>query len=103
MEFPRQECYSRLPFSPPRDLPDPLIEPVSSAVAGGFFTAEPLGNPIFYLASLLITVTLWFQLLTLLPISKLTQNPYGKPDALYWNPSETPTHGRLIRRYIGIG
>ena len=28
-EFSRQECWSRLPFPPPRDLPDPGIEPSS--------------------------------------------------------------------------
>ena len=44
MEFPRQE-YSDLPFPPPGDLPDPEIEPVSPALAGGFFTAEPSENP----------------------------------------------------------
>jgi len=27
-----------VPFSPPGDLPDPGIEPMSSALAGGFFT-----------------------------------------------------------------
>ena len=27
------------------DLPRPLIEPASSALAGGFFTAEPSGKP----------------------------------------------------------
>ena len=27
------------------DLPDPGIEPVSPALAGGFFTIEPLGKP----------------------------------------------------------
>ena len=31
--------------SPPGDLPDPGIEPVSPALAGGFFTAEPAGEP----------------------------------------------------------
>ena len=40
MEFPRQE-YSGLPFPPPGDLPDPEIEPVSPALAGGFFTIAP--------------------------------------------------------------
>ena len=40
MEFPRQE-YSDLPFPPPGDLPDPEIEPVSPALAGGFFTIVP--------------------------------------------------------------
>ena len=30
---------------PPGDLPDPGIEPVSPALAGRFFTAEPAGEP----------------------------------------------------------
>ena len=29
MGFPRQECWSGLPFPSPEDLPDPGIEPVS--------------------------------------------------------------------------
>ena len=38
--FPRQEYWSRLPYPPPGDLPDPGIEPslMSSASAGLFFT-----------------------------------------------------------------
>ena len=46
MGFSRQEYWSGLPFPPAGDLPDPEIEPsspVSLAVAGRFFTAEPLG------------------------------------------------------------
>ena len=31
MEFPRQECWSGLPFPPPGDLPNPGIEPMSPA------------------------------------------------------------------------
>jgi len=27
------------------NLPDPLIEPASPILAGGFFTTEPPGNP----------------------------------------------------------
>ena len=41
----RQEYWSGLPFHSPGDLPDLGIEPVSlasPALAGGFFTAEPL-------------------------------------------------------------
>ena len=41
MEFSRQEYWGGLPFLPPGDLSDPEIEaisPVSSALAGGFFT-----------------------------------------------------------------
>ena len=32
MGFPRQEYWSRLPFPPPGDLPDPGIEPGSPAL-----------------------------------------------------------------------
>ena len=45
MGSPRQEDWNELPFPSPGDLPDPGIEPVSFALAGGFFTAEPLGKP----------------------------------------------------------
>ena len=40
VEFSRQESWSRLPFLPPGDLPDPGIEPMSAsspALAGRFF------------------------------------------------------------------
>ena len=43
--FPRQEYWSGLPFPPPGDLPDPGIEPMFPALAGGFLTAEPPGKP----------------------------------------------------------
>ena len=42
----RQEYWSGLPFPSPGDLPDPGIEPVSPALAGGFFTTEPPGKPL---------------------------------------------------------
>ena len=45
MGFPRQEYWSGLTFPPPRDLPDPVIKPMSSALGGGFFTAELPGKP----------------------------------------------------------
>ena len=41
MGFPRQECWSGLPFPFPGDLPDPGIKPASPALAGSFFTTEP--------------------------------------------------------------
>ena len=41
MESSRQEHWSRLPFPPPGELPDPGIEPVSPASAASFFTTEP--------------------------------------------------------------
>ena len=43
MGFSRQEYWSGLPLPPPRDYPDPGIEPVSlmsPALAGRFFTTS---------------------------------------------------------------
>ena len=37
--------WSGLPFPSPGNLPNPEIEPVSPALAGRFFTAEPAGKP----------------------------------------------------------
>ena len=45
MGFLRQEYWSGLPFPSPGDLPNPGIKPLSSALAGGFFAAEPPGKP----------------------------------------------------------
>ena len=42
--FPRQEYCSGLPFSSLWDLYDPGIEPISPALASGFFTTEPHGK-----------------------------------------------------------
>ena len=44
MGFPRQEYWSGLPLPSPGDIPDREIEPASPALAGRFFTTEPLGN-----------------------------------------------------------
>ena len=46
--FSRQGYWSGLPFPPPRDLPNPGIEPMSlmsSALASRFLTTEPPGKP----------------------------------------------------------
>ena len=43
--FSQQEYWGGLPFPPPGGPPDPGIEPLSPALAGGFFTAEPPGKP----------------------------------------------------------
>ena len=45
MGFPREENWSGLPFPSLGDLPDPGIELMSPALAGGFFTTEPPGKP----------------------------------------------------------
>ena len=41
MGFARQEYWSGLPFLLLGDLPDSGMEPLSPALAGGFFSAEP--------------------------------------------------------------
>ena len=43
-----------MPFSSLGDLPDPGIEAMSPALAGGFFTTEPPGTPHKPLQSILI-------------------------------------------------
>ena len=45
MGFSRQEYWSGVPFPSPGDLPDPRIEPMSSALSGRFFSSEPPGKP----------------------------------------------------------
>ena len=45
MGFLRQEYWSGLPCPSPGDLPDPGYEPLSPALAGGFFTEELPGKP----------------------------------------------------------
>ena len=63
----RQEYWSGLPCSPSGDLPDPGLESVSlvsCALAGGFFTTAPPGEPLFeaYFFTLplgIVSVELW--------------------------------------------
>ena len=45
MGFPRQEYWSELPFPSPGDFSNPGTESKSLALAGGFFTTEPPGQP----------------------------------------------------------
>ena len=44
MEFSRQEYWSGLPLPSPGDLPAPVIESASLALAGRFFTIKPPGK-----------------------------------------------------------
>ena len=46
MEFSRQEYWSGLPFPSPGHLPNPGIEPRSSALQGDSLLSEPPGKPI---------------------------------------------------------
>ena len=47
MGFPRPECWSRLPFPSPGDLPDPRIEQQSPASQADSLPTELPGKPIF--------------------------------------------------------
>ena len=51
MGFPRQECWSGLPFPSPEDLLDPGIKTAFPALAGIFFTTEPPGKPLSQMIS----------------------------------------------------
>ena len=51
MGFSQKEYWCGLSFPPPGDLPNLGIKPVSPALAGGFFTTEPLEKP----SSIIIT------------------------------------------------
>ena len=48
MGFSRQDYWSGLSFPPPRELPNPGIEPASPALAGRFSTLSHQGDPIQY-------------------------------------------------------
>ena len=45
MGFPRQECWSGLPFPLPGDLPDPRVKPRSPALQADSLLSEPPGKP----------------------------------------------------------
>ena len=45
MELSRQEYWSRLPFASPGDLPNPGIEPCSSALQSDSSPSDPPGKP----------------------------------------------------------
>ena len=47
MGFSRQEYWSGLPCTPPRDLPNPEIQPGSPTLQMDSLSSEPLGKPKF--------------------------------------------------------
>ena len=47
-ELSRQEYWSELPFPSPGHVPNPEREPAALALAGGFLTTAPPGNPSWY-------------------------------------------------------
>ena len=69
MEFSRQEYWSEFPYHPPRDLPNPEIEPTSlksPVLAGGFFTTSTAWkSPILLLVTCVLCVLVTQSCLTL--------------------------------------
>ena len=59
MGFPRQEYRSGLPFPSPGESSQPGIEPMSPALAGGFFTTEPHGKPSWALGTEILIQQIW--------------------------------------------
>ena len=47
MEFSSQEYWSGLPFSSPKDLPDPWIKPVSPALQADSLPSDPPGKSVY--------------------------------------------------------
>ena len=82
MGSPRQENWSGLPFPHPGDLLDPGIKPMSPAspaLAGGFFTTEPPGKPLYILYTHTYITTINIFLITeKKPEGQRTKKPSGK-------------------------
>ena len=69
--FSRQEYWSGLPFPSPEDLPNPGIEPTSSAppaLAVRLFTTEHLGSPCVCVK--LVTCKIWWTDFPAGPVAK---------------------------------
>ena len=80
MEFSRQEYWSRLPFPPPGDLPDPGIELASLALAGTFLTTEPPGSHLFMNIVLNFNIVQFIIVLFLLFFCILFKKPFLPQD-----------------------
>ena len=52
----RQEYWSELPIPPPRDLPEPWMEPKSPTLAGRFFTTKSLGKFIVKFINIVVKI-----------------------------------------------
>ena len=76
--FPRQDYWSRLPFPSPGDLTHPGTEPAFPALAGRFFTNEPLGKPGNVYMLVLIT-----QFIPRSPFPSMSTSPFSPSESLF--------------------
>ena len=108
MEFSRQEHCSGLLFPPPRDLPNPGIQPGSPAsprLASGFFTVKPplkliMGYwPLFFFKSLCILDVLIFGhwwINAVCHFSSVTQSCPTLCDPMDYSVPGFPVHNQLL-------
>ena len=61
MGFSRQEYWSGLPFPSSGDLPDPGIEPRSSALQADALPSKPPGKPELIHSECLLGLSLWWR------------------------------------------
>ena len=95
-----------MPFSSPGDLCNLEIKPTSPALAGGFFTTEPLRKPnlfprmiVINLSSVVKGASLVAQLVKNLPAMRETRVP-----SLGWEDKEVATHSIILAwRVPGTG
>ena len=69
MKFSREECWSRLPFPPPGDLPDPGIKPMSHFSRIGMWILyhwHHLGSPQYSVPLFSVQTHLWESFLSFL-------------------------------------
>ena len=77
--FSKQEYRSGLPFSSPRDLPDPGIEPGSPVLQADSLPSEPPGKPSFQ-----VSVTIIFHLFVLVSMCALEKEMVTHSSTLAW-------------------
>ena len=95
MGFSRQEYWSGLTFPSPGDLPGPGTDPVSPALTGGFFTAEPPGKARFHCGLVAQSCP---TLCDLMDCSCLAPLSVGFPRPEHW--SGLPFRGLLVVKAV---
>ena len=93
MGFPRQECWSGLPFPSPGDLSDPGIKPGSPTLQADSLPSEPPGKP----GGIASSVQLSHVRLFVTPWTAVRQAPLSMEFSRqeYWNGLPFPSPGDL--------
>ena len=71
MEFSGQECWRGLSFPSPEDLPNPGVKPTSPAscaLADGFYTTVPPGQPIVDFSAMNLNTFVVFSFTAVRPV-----------------------------------